>query len=321
MDQIDGISAAGRAFLAGSGWREAVIEPLAGDASVRRYFRLRQNGRTALLMEASRYKAFVPPFLLLARHLCQLGFSAPVILADDFQGGFLVVEDFGDEIFSRLLEAGHDEETLYALATDVLIALHEKPMAVPPGLRIYHPQQMLADIELYLDYRVKTLTEAGRVAFRKLWSEVLPLAHRVPQSLLLRDYHVANLMLLREREGIQAAGLIDFQDAYGGPVTYDLVSLLEDARRDLAPGLREKMLARYRAQFPALDRDAFDASLAVVAALRHTRVLAIFERLSAFEGKHDYKRLHMPRVERLHRQALDHPLMAKIKQWFDEHPV
>ena len=129
----------------------------------------------------------------------------------------------------------------------------------------------------------------------------------VPASLLLRDYHVANLMLLPDRNGVRQAGLLDFQDAYQGPVTYDLVSLLEDARHDVPEDLRKKMIARYLAQFPSLDRNAFETSLAILAALRHTRVLAIFERLSRHEGKHDYQQLHSPRVERLLQKAAPLP--------------
>jgi hypothetical protein len=175
---------------------------------------------------------------------------------------------------------------------------------------------MLEDAELFV--HVKQIDVKGREEFRKVWLEVLPFVHQVPVSLLLRDYHVANLMLLPGREGIRQAGLLDFQDAYQGPVTYDLVSLLEDARRDLPPALKEKMLAHYLAQFPKLDRKAFETSLAILAALRHTRVLAVFEKLSR-EGKSDYKKLHSPRVERLLQAALRHPTLAGVKQWFDRY--
>ncbi len=139
---------------------------------------------------------------------------------------------------------------------------------------------MLADIELFRAMAHAGIPGAAKEEFRAAWRAVLPLAHRVPESLLLRDYHVANLMLLPERAGVRQAGLLDFQDAYRGPVTYDLVSLLEDARHDVPDELRKKLLSRYPAQFPALDKNLFETSLAVLAALRHTRVLAIFERLA-----------------------------------------
>jgi aminoglycoside/choline kinase family phosphotransferase len=176
---------------------------------------------------------------------------------------------------------------------------------------------MLSDIELFLEWCTPTIDPAGKDEFRAVWREVLPSAHQVPVSLLLRDFHVANLMLLPDRKDIRQVGLLDFQDAYQGPITYDLVSLLEDARRDVPDSLREQMVARYLARSPALDRNVFETSLAILAALRHTRVLAIFERLSRHEGKPDYKKLHSPRVERLLQRALCHPRLAGVKQWME----
>lgn len=303
-------------FLHATKWEAAAIEPLTGDASARRYFRLRERNETAILMDASRVLEIVLPFVQINQHLHQLGFSVPTILARDDKNGFLLLEDFDDETFSRLLENQSDPETLFKLATDVLIALHKHPQAVPKELRSYHPQKMLEDVELFLE--VHPVSDKAKAEFRTVWLDVLPLAHKVPVTLLLRDYHVANLMLLPGREGIRRAGLLDFQDAYQGPVTYDLVSLLDDARRDLPPGLKGKMLERYLTHFPNLDRKTFETSLAILAALRHTRVLAVFEKLNRI-GKPDYKKLHSPRVRRLLQDALRHPMLTLVKQWFDQY--
>jgi aminoglycoside/choline kinase family phosphotransferase len=178
---------------------------------------------------------------------------------------------------------------------------------------------MLEDIELFVEWRTPNVTPGEKEDFRAAWRAVLPVAHRVPESLLLRDYHVANLMLLPNRPGIRRAGLLDFQDAYRGPVTYDLVSLLEDARRDVPETLQRKLFARYLAAFPGLDREHFETSAAILAAQRHTRVLGIFERLARKEGKLDYRRLHSPRVEKLLQKALQHPALATVKTWMDRH--
>ena len=304
-----------REFLDATAWSNAACEPLTGDASARKYFRLQKDKQSAVLMDASSVLESVAPFIQISQHLHQLGFSVPAILARSDGKGLLLLEDFGDATFIRLLDNPCEPEKLYTLATDVLIALHQHPQAIPKGLRAYHPEKMLEDIGLFLEWRTPTISETGKAEFKAVWRDVLPLAHQVPSSLLLRDYHVANLMLLPEREGIRQAGLLDFQDAYQGPITYDLMSLLEDARRDVPEELGEKMLARYLARFPALDRKAFETSMAILAALRHTRVLAIFERLSQHEGKHDYKKLHSPRVERLLQRALRHPMLAGVKQW------
>ena len=308
-----------REFLNSTVWSNAACDPLTGDASARKYFRLQKDKQSAVLMDASSVLASVAPFIQISRHLHQLGFSVPAILARDEGKGLLLLEDFGDATFARLLDNPCEPEKLYTLATDVLIALHRHPQAIPKGLRTYHPEKMLEDIGLFLEWRTPTISETGRKEFKTVWREVLSVAHQVPASLLLRDYHVANLMLLPEREGVRQAGLLDFQDAYQGPITYDLVSLLEDARRDVPDNLREKMVARYLARSPALDRKAFETSLAILAALRHTRVLAIFEKLSRHEGKHEYKKLHSPRVERLLQRALRHPMLAGVKQWMERY--
>jgi N-acetylmuramate 1-kinase len=308
-----------REFLGATAWASSDVELLAGDASARRYFRLHCNQKSAVLMDASREPASVAPYVLLSRHLDHLGFSAPAILELDEQSGLLLLEDFGDNTFARLLEKPGDSEGLFALATDVLIALHEHPGAIPKGLRTYHPERMLDDIELFLQWRTPAVSDGGKAEFRTVWREVLPAAHQVPASLLLRDYHAGNLMLLSERDGIRRAGLLDFQDAYQGPVAYDLMSLLEDARRDVPPGLRQKMVNRYLAHFPGLDKTAFETSMAVLAAQRHLRVLAIFERLSRRDGKHEYKRLHSARVEAMLQRALRHPMLAGVKQWLERY--
>ena len=306
-------------FLETTSWGDARCETTLGDASTRQYFRLRKENTTAILMDASRNIESVAPFIQLDKHLETLGFSVPGILAADTANGFLLLEDFGDDTFTRLLERTAEPEQLYTLATDVLIALHKSPVAIPKSLRAYHAAKMLEDLEPFLEWCTPAKDEAAKAAFRRVWSEVLPVAHQVPVSLLLRDYHVANLMLLTEREGIRRAGLLDFQDAYQGPVTYDLMSLLEDARRTVATELQERLIAYYLEHFPALEPKSFAASMAILAALRHTRVLAIFERLSRREGKHEYKKLHSPRVERMLDKALMHPMLASVKQWFERY--
>jgi aminoglycoside/choline kinase family phosphotransferase len=316
---VDILNPEARQFLNGTAWSSAACEALTGDASTRKYFRLQQGGHAAILMDASALPQTVAPFIFIDQHLRLLGFSAPEIFVQDEAHGFLVLEDFGDATFARLLEGSSDPVALFAMATDVLAALHQQTFAIPKGLRTYHPDQMVADLELFLQWCTPQLSAASQAEFRSLWREVLPLAHQVPTSLLLRDFHAGNLMLLPERKGVRRAGLLDFQDAYAGPVTYDLMSLLEDARHDIPETIKEEMQARYLARFPDLAPDLFSTSFAIVAALRHTRVLAIFERLSRFESKHEYKHLHSARVQRLLQAALRHPVLAGVKHWMEQH--
>lgn len=304
-------------ILRNTRWTHASCEAIASDASTRRYFRLQLGAASAILMDGARDVDSVIRFVRVAKHLRECGFSTPEVLACDEANGFLLLEDFGKDTLAGLLDKGSDPEWIFGLGVDCLVELHKLPQALAGAWRRYSPELMLADAELFLDWGTVGIPESGREEFRAVWREILPEAHAVPASLLLRDYHMGNLMHLPGRSGVQQAGLLDFQDAYQGPVTYDLISLLEDARRDIPTPLKEKMLSRYRAGFPLLDRDAFELSCAILAALRHTRVLAVFDRLSRREGRHDYKSLHSPRVKRLLREALRHPRLAGVKRWMD----
>jgi aminoglycoside/choline kinase family phosphotransferase len=164
----------------------------------------------------------------------------------------------------------------------------------------------------------KPVAAATAQEYRDLWRMALRGIREVPETLVLRDYHVDNLMRLDGRAGIAACGILDFQDAVRGPATYDLVSLVEDARRDIAPSLAAAVRARYLAAFPDLDRAAFDRSMAVLGAQRHAKVIGIFTRLCVRDGKPDYLP-HIPRVWRLLEGACAHPALSAIRAWLDAH--
>jgi aminoglycoside/choline kinase family phosphotransferase len=134
----------------------------------------------------------------------------------------------------------------------------------------------------------------------------------------LRDYHVDNLLLLPERQAVAACGLLDFQDAVIGPASYDVVSLLEDARRDVPSSLAATMLERYLAGFPGIDRAQFMASYAVLGAQRNCKIVGIFTRLWKRDGKPQYLQ-HIPRVWRLIEHDLRHPALAPVADWLRRH--
>lgn len=315
-------------FLARAGFGAARRARLAGDASFRRYERLALDGASVVLMDAPPPEN-VRPFLAVAGVLRDLGLSAPKPHAIDVEAGFLLLEDLGDLTYTRLLDGSRqaagapDEAGLYALAIDVLIDLHRKPLQAfaAADLPRYDDVKLLAEAALLTDWylpalRGKATSDSERAIYLDLWRRALPQARAVPDTLVLRDYHVDNLMWLPGRTGKAACGLLDFQDAVIGPVTYDVVSLLEDARRDIDPGLVAAMRSRYLAAFPALDPATFDASAAVLGAQRHCKVIGIFTRLWRRDGKTQYLR-HVPRVFGLLERALDHPALADLKAWLD----
>ncbi len=312
-------------FLQAAGWAGAERRVLAADASFRRYDRLTEGTRRAVLMDAPPPQENVRPFLGLARHLVGLGYSAPRVLAEDIENGLLLLEDLGDDTFTRLLGRGADERALYALAIDLLIDLHRRPMAdaVPAALPVYDDDRLLDEASLLTGWYMpqvfgKPVAAATAQEYRDLWRMALRKARAVPETLVLRDYHVDNLMRLDGRSGIAACGILDFQDAVCGPATYDLVSLVEDARRDIAPALIEEMRTRYLSAFPDLDRAAFDRSMAILGAQRHAKVIGIFTRLCVRDGKPGYLP-HIPRLWRLLENDCRHPALSAIRAWLDAH--
>ncbi|MDD9877591.1 MAG: phosphotransferase, partial [Magnetovibrio sp.] len=315
-------------FLTDHGWAGATRRTLADDASFRRYDRLRDGTREAVLMDAPPPQEDVRPFVRIARHLADLGFSAPEVLAEDVDQGFLLIEDLGDATYTRVLADAPDREhDLYALAIDVLIDLHGRAGAVPAGLPAYDMGRLLDEALLLTDWFVPAVTGremdgAARESYLTAWQSALGPVAAAPPTLVLRDYHVDNLMWLPERPGPRACGVLDFQDAVAGPAAYDLMSLLEDARRDIAPALKRDMWARYTAAFPELAdgaaAQAFAAQFHILGAQRHAKVIGIFTRLAHRDAKPAYL-VHIPRVWRLLESSLSHPALAPVAAWMDAH--
>src|SRR5271156_1579347 len=312
------------AFLAGCGWEGVRPVPLAGDASFRRYYRLGGNGRRAVLMDAPPPQEDVVPYVAVSRLLRRLGFSAPEVFAEDRTCGFLLIEDFGDDTYTRLLDRGADEPALYILAVDTLIELQRAvEIRGTPDLPSFDAERLLAEAALLGDWYApaalgKPLPKPRREEYLDLWRTLLPQAALPGETLVLRDYHVDNLMVLPDRSGVRGCGLLDFQDAVCGPPSYDLVSLLKDARRDVPAELCRRMTERYLAAFPALDRAAFLRSAAILAVQRNCKILGIFTRLWKRDGKPRYL-VHLPRLWRLLERDLPHPALAPIARWLDRH--
>jgi aminoglycoside/choline kinase family phosphotransferase len=308
-------------FIARSGWGNARETLLAGDASFRKYFRLCRPSGSAVVMDAPPPHEDVLPFVRIGRHLLALGLSAPAILAEDAVHGFLLLEDLGDDTFARVLEQGGDEAKLYERATDVLAVLHAAPdRGLLPGLTAYAGEALIEAAMLLPEWYLPAATgretpveetERYRAAWRCCLTHLPPTA----EALLLRDYHKDNLLWLPERPGVRACGLLDFQDAQRGHPSYDLVSLIEDARRDVSPSVHDACLARYIAA-TGLDASDFQTGFALMAAQRHARVIGLFVRLWKRDGKQVYLP-HLPRVWRLFERALQHEALEPLRVWVD----
>lgn len=303
--------------------------PLCADASFRRYFRLQDHGRSLVVMDAPPEHESPQSFVRIAELLVQLGFSAPRIIAQDLALGFLLLEDLGDRTYTRALSEGACETRLYQLAMETLLSLqqrtHDWPLATDPIVPPYDNARLLNEANLLLDWYLPKVTgksceTAVRVAFEAAWHEVLPMAQQLPHALVLRDFHVDNLMVLPGRSGTAACGLLDFQDAVWGPVSYDVVSLLRDARRDVPKDLHDALLAQFIQHYAqaGLSTTTLEHSYWILGAQRTTKIIGIFTRLWLRDGKSAYLR-HLARLWRLLDEELAHPALAPVQAWYTHH--
>jgi aminoglycoside/choline kinase family phosphotransferase len=302
-----------RSFLDQTDWRDATPAPLAGDASNRKYLRLsRPSGDTAVLMDAPPESGEdTRPFIHIARYLCAQNLSAPQIYAHDEARGFLLLEDLGDALFARVIAADPTLEIpLYDAATDMLLDLHR---CAPPDLPAYDADIMTDMAALAFDWYA---TGAGHPApdARQEFHTAMhaALSQYAPETdvLILRDFHAENLLWLPDRTGTARVGLLDFQDAMLGHRAYDLLSMLQDARRDVPPEIEAQMIRRYVAA-SGVDMQHFTAAYHCLAAQRNLRILGVFARLCLRDGKPGYIDL-IPRVWGLLQRDLTHPALAGI---------
>ena len=303
-------------FLAALGWGDSEIRPLAGDASFRRYFRVLDGPRRAVLMDAPPPDEDPKPFIAVAEWLKGAGLSAPAILGRDLARGLLLIDDFGDARLREALDDAPARETeLYETVTDLLVHLHGQP--VMPGLKSQGLEEWLSEIHLFTNWYCPAVGIAPDMAgWEAAWTEVLApvAADGLGPVTVLRDYHAENIMLIAGRHGIAHLGLLDFQDAVAGHPAYDLVSVLEDARRDVTPSVERAMIQRYMkatAQGPE-----FEQAYWALAAQRNTRILGVFTRLWQRDGKPGYRKFQ-PRMWGLLERDLTQPSLAPLRAWFD----
>jgi len=297
-------------FLAEAGWSGAAIEPLPGDASFRRYFRIRNGDQQAMLMDAPPPDEDPRPFLQVGKWLTSHGLRAPAIYAERPEAGLVLIEDFGTDRMRDWLDLNPEhEQRVYTQAIDALVELHKRPPGPfdPYSLDVYLRETSLLT-EWFCDAAGIEVDVAGHEeAWRKVLSPML--LRQQPGVTVLRDYHAENIMLLPDGQ----QGLIDFQDALVGHPAYDLVSLLQDARRDVPAQLEAAMLDHYRANAPC---DAeFEADYARLGAQRNAKIVGIFARLWKRDGKPRYLPM-IPRVWSAMERDLSHPALGPVAEWF-----
>ncbi|HEY3890983.1 MAG TPA: tRNA (adenosine(37)-N6)-threonylcarbamoyltransferase complex ATPase subunit type 1 TsaE [Bradyrhizobium sp.] len=337
-----------RQFLAEANYADARRQRMAGDASTRSYARLIRDDGSVILMNSPprpdspaiyRGKSYsaavhlaedVKPFVAIAGGLRQHGFSAPAIHHADLDSGFLITEDFGSDGFVDGDPPVPIAER-YQTAADMLAALHRAalPGTLPVAPHIayvvpsFDTEALLIEaglmLEWYLPDRGAAPDSHARAEFVAMWRDLLRKPAAAPRTWVMRDFHSPNLIWLAGRSGIARVGVIDFQDAVLGPASYDLVSLLQDARIDVPEQLELTLLTRYikarRAADPTFDAAAFAELYAIMSAQRNTRLLGLFARLNRRDGKPQYLR-HQPRIWTYLNRSLAHPALSHFKGWY-----
>ena len=344
-------------FISAQGWGAAARAPVAGDASSRRYERLEIDGQKAVLMDApvlgegvtcpvgaddaartalgytavARLAGANPhAFICLATELTRRGFSAPRILGADIENGFLLMEDLGvGRVAEDLQKAPALEAEIYGAAIDTLAAIYRSSFMPDMNARgaawhvgDYDALALQAEADLFTDWYAphfdSGLSADAQAEWTQLWGQAYEALDAHASGLTLRDFHVENIFYLPRREGTANIGLIDFQDALFAHPSYDLVSLLEDARRDVDPALIEPLIKRFCEGAGIKDDEKFRAAYAVQAAQRNAKILGIFVRLNTRDGKPHYLEL-IPRVAAHFCNDLSHPALAGLKAWTQKH--
>jgi aminoglycoside/choline kinase family phosphotransferase len=347
-----------RAFLNEAGWGDAKRAPLAGDASTRRYERLRGPKGAAVLMDWPRApEAPVPsgqlsysqvahlavdcrPFVAVGDYLLKQGLAAPRIFARDIANGLLLLEDLGDGLYGPAIDEGRGPggemlDEMYRAAIDVLIALQagDAPESLPVGDGTFHDvphfddSVFRAEVDILLDWYFPVVLNreadaALREEYHAIWSSLRPLIDAGPRTLFLRDFHSPNMLWLPAGRGATRVGLIDFQDALIGSRAYDVVSVLQDARKDVPVGREQAMLALYveraKKELPDFDEAEFRAAYATLGAERALRLIGLWPRLLKRDNKPHYM-AHMPRTMGYLRRNLAHPALEDLNAWLETH--
>ncbi len=330
-------------FLRSTEWENAKITALAGDASSRRYFRVSNDGKSALVMDLpaasmpDEYKTATKlsnsdpnAFIAIAGELKRRGFSAPEIYKSDKKAGFILLEDFGQNMFTPFLRQNEEsEELLYQSAIDVLAAIYRA--SFPQNLKyknsewqlpFYDNKALQAEADLLINWYAKQyatpLSQEAKQEWYDIWDKLYNDLNNQPSGLALRDFHADNLFWLQDRTAIARIGLIDFQDAIFAHPAYDLVSLLEDARRDVMPDMIDSLIERFCQKAGIYNIDDFRTAYAILGAQRNAKILGIFVRLAMRDGKKTYLD-YLPRVEAHFRHDLSHPSLARLQNWIKTH--
>lgn len=297
------------------------LSPLTGDASFRRYFRLQLPDESYIVMDAPPGLEDVAVFVQRAEYFAANGILVPQVYFQDSQQGFVLLSDFGDELYStQVNEANADD--FYHRAIDVLLKIQQSQTVTGSSLPTFDAEFMQTEMQLFIDWFLPSidiqLDDEKLAMLTACFSQIIQQAEKQPQCCIHRDYHSRNLMILSDAQ----LGVLDFQDAMLGPITYDLVSLLRDCYIEWPEARVIAWLEYYyqAAKIQGILSEEVDWSTFVrwfdyVGMQRHFKVVGIFSRLAQRDGKRAYLQDRPLALRYLMAELNKYPEFAVVTDW------
>ena len=294
------------------------ITSLPSDASKRCYHRITTLEGSLMLMDASLDRHSIEPFIKVAKILKDNNLLAPSIIAHDLKNGFLILEDFGNVSVNDIIQKDLSfEEHLYKKSILILSHLNKIRITKDIDFPQYSPELLNKELDTFTEWYLQDIVKQDTIKqactelkaiFNKLYKTVFSL----PQVIVLRDYHVDNLMYLASTDEI---GLLDFQDAVVGSPAYDLASLLKDARRSINKNFADKMFDLYAQNNNQYNRQLLYDSYLILSMQRNLKIIGIFHRLNKRDNNSKYLK-YLPTVWQYIYQDLETSQLKDIKNWF-----
>ena len=291
--------------------------PIKNDASFRKYFRVDKK----ILMDADpNLGEDVSSFININHLLTDFQLNVPEIYSIDKENGFLLLEDLGENIFSKILNS-KNEEQLYKQAIEVLAEIYKKNLEEFSNfsfLEKYSIEKLQDESQLFIEWYLKKyldidITDTDIQDFKEIISKIFNALNTNFEKLVLRDYHVDNLILQNSKSGLKKVGILDFQDAVIGSSSYDLISIVEDVRRPISNDLKNKLI-KYFIDLTGYEVNQLEKELAFYSVQRNLKILGIFSRLNLRDNKPRYM-LYNDNAWKYIESNLDNPTMINLKIW------
>lgn len=298
------------------------ILPIVGDASDRKYYRLRRGSNSLILMDTSKTIETLKSYLSVGKYLANNKFSVPEIFDVDLENGYVILEDFGNTLDIYLPNNSKDLKNIYYSAVNLIIAL--STLKVPPFAE-FDKQFFLKELSIfsnwYVPYLDRTFGKEKLDEFEACWNKPLKYLSINDKNHVFvhKDMHCGNLFWLPKRSGVRNLGIIDFQNAKSGSGVYDITSLLYDCRFSIPQSLRNNLLKKYLLS-KGWDIENFKTLCDIYIAQRNIKILGNFLQIYRQKDNASYLKF-LPSVRSFIQKSLDHPILKDVKVWFAKNNI